>query len=471
MKKNVLRPFRIPLEKTVEKQEQRLEKKLRLLERTEIGRKLGLSDKTKLRDVPVTRYEFYESFFNNPTPQAFMYPLQEYERTRTSGTSGKEKWFIIPREYMTKTIIETAIPMIMLATHDGEKIAMEYGDTVYVNTAPRPFVGGVMISLVSGKREKPPLFRVVPNFNIPFEDKVKHFVNNSDKIDIAITQASIVVSQIIPALKRPICLKGLFCLDTPIAEMYSDKIAQFTGVVPRTAFASTETLHCSIPSVDHPLGFFMDWRRGLFEFIPLKQESDDKSSAAGINEVKVGGIYRVIFTSLESELTRYDTMNALECVAQGDDILDVDCPIFKFHSRLEKTISLHNFTRISEDELISVFREAGLEFAEFTTKTSTIEGLQYLTIYLETSDQRCKEELAKSIHEGLIQNDIAYKELVDFYHYVPTRVNLMPNGVFGKFLFGKPATVAKIERIDVSEEELCSLFETAWSLDPLWQPT
>jgi hypothetical protein len=327
-----------------------------------------------------------------------------------------------------------------------------------------------MISVLSGKRDKPPLFKVVPNFNIPFEVKVKHFINNSDKIDVAVTQASIIVSQIIPALRKPINLKGLFCLDTPIAEMYYDKITQFTGTSPKTAFASTETLHCSIPSAQHPLGFFLDWRRGLFEFIPLRQASD-QSNLIGITEIKVGETYRAIFTSLETELTRYDTMNALTCIAQGDDELGVDYPIFKFHSRLEKTISLHNFTRISENELITVLKQSGLEVAEFTAKTITMEGLQYLKIYLETDDKRNKEELAQSIHKGLILHDNSYKELTEFYHYTPIRVNLMPRGVFGKFLIGKPATVAKIERIEASDEELNNLFETARSLDKSWRPT
>jgi hypothetical protein len=400
-----------------------------------------------------------------------MYPLKDYERVRTSGTSGKEKWFMIPRSYINKTIIETAIPVFMLSTYNGERILMEYGDTIYVNNAPRPFLGGVMTSVASGNKQKPPLFKVVPNFNISFEEKVKYFINNANSIDIAATQASILVSQIMPLMEKPINLKGFFCLDTAIAEAYFDEITEFAGTAPRTVYGSTETLFCSLPSAQHHLGFFLDWRRGIFEFIPLKQGSNDTKELVALDEVKVGDVYRVVFTSLETELTRYDTLCAFKCIAKRDNVLGVEFPIFKFHSRVEKTISLHNFTRITENELVAVFKEDGIQCVEFTTRTNVIDGLEYLMIYLETSDRRDEKELSESIHKGLCQMDRDYEELSEFYNYIPIRVNLLPAGVLGKYLFGKMATMSKVERVNMGDEEFGRLAQIAKSVNEKWQPT
>ena len=471
MKKNVLKPFQAPLKTVIEKQEKSLKKKFRILENTEIGRKLGVKDGINLQELAITNYNFYEPFFSNPSPSTLMYPLENYEKIRTSGTSGREKWFMIPRSYITKTIIETAIPVVMLSTYDGEKITLEYGDTLYINTAPRPFVGGVMATVASGKRKKPPLLDIVPNLNIPFEDKVQYFINNCDTIDVAVTQASIIVSQIMPTLKKTGKLKGLFCPDTAIAEVYFDEISRVLGTIPKTAYSSTETLHCSISSAQHPLGFFLDWRRGLFEFIPLKNGTADEKEILGIDEVKVDEAYQIIFTSLETELTRYNTLNALKCIAKGDDLLGIDYPIFKFHARLEKTIALHNFTRISENELITVLRESKIPFVEFTTRTEVHEGLQYLTIYIETTEEREKQELRESIHKRLYYSDGDYKDLADFYGYVPIKVHLLPKGVFAKYLMGKVAAMAKVERVEMRDEEFRRLIQIAKGMDQLWQPT
>ena len=470
MKNNALKPFLISSKVIAEKQEKILQKKFRILEQTEIGRKLGVKAGGKLESLPITDYEFYEPFFNNPSSNSLMYPLNEYERTRTSGTSGKEKWFLIPRSYIYKSIIETAIQVQLFSTHDGEKIRLDYGDTIYINTAPRPFLGGVMVSVASGKNEKPPLFNVVPNFNISFEDKVKYFTNNCDQIDVAVTQASILVSQIMPAAKKPVKLKGLFCPDTAIAEAYFNEIQKFTGVTPRTAYGSTETLHCSIPSVQHPLGFFLDWRRGFFEFKALKHDQEEKE-IVGIDQVKVGEVYRVIFTNLEADLTRYDTSNSFKCIATGDDSLGVDYPVFKFHSRLDKTISLHNFTRINENELTTALKESKIQCVEFVAKSEITEGLEYLTLYLETTGSQNKEDISKAIHNSLYQMDEAYKDLVDFYNYSPIKVILLPEGTFGKYLTLKAATVSKVGRIEMPDEEINKLIQIAKSKDKTWQST
>lgn len=453
MKKNVLKTFQIPLDEMTEKQEKMLKKKFKKMEGTEIGRKLGVKGRTNLQELPLTDYAFYEAFFNNPSPNAFMYPLETYERIKTSATAGKEKWFMIPRNYIRKTIIETTFPIVLLSTYDGKKITIEYGDNIYLNTAPRPFLGGVMSSVGSGKSGKTPIFNISPNYNIPFKDKIKYFINNCEKIDMAVIQASILVSRIMPEVKKTIKLKGLFCPDTTIAEIYFDEISKFAGVPPKTLYNSTETLSCSIPSAQHKLSFFLDWRRGLFEFIPLNGGIADKDKVVGIDRVEVGEVYQIIYTSLETELTRYNTFNAFRCVAKRDDLLGIDHPIFKFHMRLEKAISLHNFTRISEDELITAFRESRIPFVEFTTREEIENGLEYLIMYVETTEDRRAEEIQELIHKRLYDTNGDYRDLVDFYGYVPVRVHLVPRGTFAEYLTKKVAGLSKVDRINMRDED------------------
>lgn len=461
MKKNSLRPFGITLAAAKEKQLRKIQKKFRKLEETKLGKSLKISGTTKLEKLPIFDYDDYKPFFEKPFEGALIYPLRDYERVRTSGTSGKEKWFMIPRAYIEKSIVETTIPMILLSSFDGKKISLDYGDTMYVNIAPRPFVGGMMAAVASGKTEKTPFFNIVPNLNLPFDDKVSYLVNHHNDIDFAVTQASILVSRVIPQLKKPFSLKGLFCSDTAIAESNFDPLTSAMGVPPKTAYGSTETLDCSIPSAEHKLGFFLDWRRGYFEFVRRKSGEDEENQVLGIDETKVGETYQLIFTSLETELTRYNTMNALKCIASGDNLLGIDYPIFKFHARLEKTVSLNNFTRISEDELIGVLRACNVQFVEFTTRVGMENGLEYLMLYIETLEPEDAKSLETVIHQALRNSDKDYKELSDYYGYVPIKVIVVPAGSFAKYLMNKKATAPKVERILMREEEFEKL-ERAW---------
>jgi len=460
LKKRLMRPFQIPLDKTIEKQDELLRRKFERMKGAGIGKRLGVGRGVKLESIPITDYDFYDPFFNNPSPGSLMYPIESYERIKTSGTGGKEKWFMLPKSFVLKSIFETALPNFIITTHDGDRITLEYGDTLYFNTAPRPFASGVMTSTASGNSGKNPLFDIVPNMNLSFKDKTNFFINNCDKVDLAVIQASIMISRIVPELSRSINLKGLCCPDTSIAEVYFDEIYEFAGVPPRTSYNSTETLGFSIPSIQHRLGYFLDWRNGIVEFIPLKDGVAVEDEILRIDEVEVGRVYKVIYTGLESDITRYDTLNSFECLANGDDILGIDHPIFKFHSRLEKTIALHNFTRLGEDEIKKTLGDCGVQFVEFTARKVVDGGLEYLQIYIETEDHMTNEDMTGCVHKRLYDDDADYRDLVDFYGYVPTRIVRLPLGTFSEYLDTKIATIAKVDRVEMKDEELKKLLKS-----------
>jgi len=133
-----------------------------------------------------------------------------------------------------------------------------------------------------------------------------------------------------PAIKKTISLKEVFCPDTAVAETYFDEIFKFAGVPPRTSYNSTETMSCSIPSIQYPLSSILDWRRGIFEFIPVKKDIPDETKIIGIDEVEVGKVYEIVYTGLENDLIRYRTHNAFKCIAKSDGILNTDHPVFNF---------------------------------------------------------------------------------------------------------------------------------------------
>jgi len=453
-KRNALKPLRLSSKEIMKRQERLLSKKFNALERTDIGRKLGVRKGCRIKDLPVTSYDFYKPFFDNPIPSAFMYPLNDYQRTRTSATSGAPKWFMIPKKKIDN-IRKTMLTSFLTFSYNDGKFLMDYGDTVYINVAPYPYAGGIVLS--EGD-ESPGILRIVPNLNLPYQDKVEYFIRNYDKIDSAAMLAASLVSKIIPAVKKRLKLKGLGVFDTVVAETYYDEIETFAGTPPRTVYTSTETLIPCIPSVQHRLSFIMDWRCGFFEFIPVSDGQKDEHPV-DINEVKLKGIYRVIYTSFFDELTRYDTKDSFECVALSDDILGIEAPVFKFYSRMDKAIDIQRFTRIDESELLKAMRDAHVPFVDFTARKEVVEGMEYLTIYLEYSGNQNPEVIRSRIHNVLYSMDMDYKNLTDYFDYVPLRIVRVPEGTFTAYLEQKEAAVPKVERINMSQEKFNVLLE------------
>jgi len=334
-KKTALNPLRLPRERIMERQEALVKKKFGALERTDIGKKLGVKKNSQIKDLPLTSYEFYQPYFTDPAQSAFMYPIGEYNRTMTSATSGAPKWFMTPNKKI-QDVRKTMFTSFLAFSHDGDRFQMKYGDTVYINVAPQPYAGGLVLS---EEDSSPSTLNIVPNLNLPYRDKVDYFIRNYEKIDSAATLAASLVSQIIPAVKKPLKLKGLGVFDTVVAETYYEELEDFAGIPPRTVYTSTETLLPSLPSVEHRLSFIMDWRCGLFEFIPL-HDGKVSDQVKDLYDVEVGGIYKVVYTSFLDELTRYDTKDSFECIALSDEILGVEAPVFKFHSRVDKVIDI-----------------------------------------------------------------------------------------------------------------------------------
>jgi len=228
-KRNALKPLRLSSKEIMKRQERLLSKKFNALERTDIGRKLGVRKGCRIKDLPVTSYDFYKPFFDNPIPSAFMYPLNDYQRTRTSATSGAPKWFMIPKKKIDN-IRKTMLTSFLTFSYNDGKFLMDYGDTVYINVAPYPYAGGIVLS--EGD-ESPGILRIVPNLNLPYQDKVEYFIRNYDKIDSAAMLAASLVSKIIPAVKKRLKLKGLGVFDTVVAETYYDEIETFAGTPPK----------------------------------------------------------------------------------------------------------------------------------------------------------------------------------------------------------------------------------------------
>ena len=147
------------------------------MENTEIGRRLGIRSGIRIQDVPLTDYSFYQPFYENPSPNAFQYPLDDYFRVRTSGTSGLEKWFMLPKAELKNAIPRSIIANFFTAFHNGERCTLEYGDTIFFLSSPGPFIGGEIMGEAGNSR----FMKMLPNINLSFREKIDFFIRNHQK--------------------------------------------------------------------------------------------------------------------------------------------------------------------------------------------------------------------------------------------------------------------------------------------------
>ena len=426
--------------------------------KTNIGQKLGISSNTGIREIPFTHYGFYEPFFENPQEGDFIYHLEDYVRAFTSGTMGRPKTFLLPKKGLWNSISKTGMTFMFLCTHNGDKITYEVGDTVYENMPGGQFISSFYHDIID-KRIQGGWVNQVPDVNLPFQNKIDYYVENYKDIDVAYMTVTSLLDQVYPKIKEPLNLKGFITQDRS-AFTLKDKIKKITGSYPKTVYGSTETMFGALPSIEHPGCFFFDWRILYPEFIPEEDALEHKDvtskpieSTLDMSEVEVGRVYQFIATPYGNDLIRYVMPDLLECIALGDEKLGTNIPVFRYYSRSDNLLVLHNFTRINEDELLVIIGSTGIEYVDFVVNRELVDSREYLKLYIELKSPYDEDELYKILNERLTDFDKDWNDLREMLEYDPLIIQLLPKGTFQRYLQRKSG-VPKYTRVNMSDENL-----------------
>jgi hypothetical protein len=439
------------------KMEELVAEKLKRSSGTSIVKKLAEGTSLKIDKLPLTGYNFYAPYFKDPHEGDFMYSLEEYIKVFTSGTMSKPKGYLMPKAGITHNMRNTGLTHMFLATHDGEKMTFDVGDVTYANTPGGAFISGFMHdtskSVASGWVKK------VPPDDMSFDEKVDYFVTHYKEIDMAYMNVPLLLEEIYPRIGEPFHLKGFYTQDQS-AGVLKDRIKKVTGGYPKTIYGSTETMFIGLPSIEHPGAFFLDWRVVYPEFIPETEaiEGDvvalnEHPETVPMSAVEVGKRYQLVATPIMNDLTRYVMPDLLECVDTGDDILGSSIPAFKYFARCDRLVMLHNFTRISEEELVEVMTRAGVPFVDFTARREADGSHDYMALYVETSKQVDAEEVKKRIQEELLAFDKDWRDLTNYLKYEPLKLIILPKGTFKKYL-SRRAGLPKVDRVEMRDELL-----------------
>jgi hypothetical protein len=434
------------------KMERMLEKKIRRMAGTGIGKELGITTQTRQKKLALTSYDQYRKYYEKPEEGDFLYSLGEYLLVTTSGTMSLPKKYLLPKAALSDNMRKTLLAKILLYTHDGEKVTFQIGDTMYANLP-----GGTQISshyVDIGGKQSSFFMKNCPDPNMPFDAKVDYFVEHHREIDIAYMTIPTLLDDVIPRVGEKLSLKG-FVVQDSAAAVYKDKIREVTGSYPKVSYGSTEALACSVPSIQHPGSFIMDWRVVYPEFIPLDETEapPEDSETVKLSEVEKGRRYRFVVTPYLTEIHKYLMPDVFECISHGDDCLGTDLPVFKYYSRGDKLVVLHNFTRIAEEELLQVMRDSGMGYVDFTARRETDGYRDHLKIYVELTEEKPVQEVHRSIGEALAEFDRDWRDLVEFLKYDPLKVELLPRGSFKRYL-ARQSGMYRVDRVQMRDEKL-----------------
>lgn len=441
-----------------------IEKRVREFASCGIGKKLGMGFGRDWAKTPLTTYDFYRPYFNQPNSGDLLFPIEDYVRAHTSGTMGQPKSFLLPKKALQDNLRKTGMTFMFLVTHDGERIRFEVGDTIYRNAPGGTFLSGFMHQEANSIASK--WVHSVPSDELPFKDKVEYFIKHHKEVDVAYMNVPTLLEEAYPRIGEEIKLKGFYTQDRSASKL-KDEIKRVTGGYPKVIYGSTETMFSALPSIEHPGGFFFDWRVIYPEFIneeeAMRGDSgriDDPPELIDMTHVEVGHRYQFIATPLKNDLNRYVMPDILECIDTGDDILGSEIPVFTYYARCDKLVMLHNFTRISEDELIQVLHDAGISLVEFTARREADGSRDYMKIYLELSRNVDEETVKKLIDEQLLKFDKDWRDLKSFLGYDPLRVSILPRGSFSRYINARGG-LPKVERVEMRDENLAVLLEQA----------
>jgi len=143
--------------------------------------------------------------------------------------------------------------------------------------------------------------------------------------------------------------------------------------------------------------------------------------------------------------------------------LGIDFPIFKYHMRAFKQISLHNFTIIDEKTILSATKDADIEIRDFTARREVVDGMDHLAIYIQLKKEYAKSEVLNKIHKSLCEIDKGYLELSAYQKYSPLKITLLPEGTFSEFLKRKVG-MPHLIRIEMKAEDFGLILSIAEEL-------
>lgn len=439
----------------------------------EFGQKIEELTRTKPRGNGVSLWDYYDNISRQALPIVREWLPDEYGLcVKTSGTSGKSKWFAHGKQLYEKMANNIMAMVVIGASHEWGTTTINENDRIFGVGGPSPYILGLIahVMLESGFNIHPPL-DVLDNVT-DMRKKIMislKMIENGTRIDFAGGIASAFhltcryftdrpslykdqyqsVNSIIPKTvlffawlffscfgkkyergADVMSLKGIGTggFDT---EIYAPYLEEQFGVRPLNVYGASESIFMMIGLPERKLDLMPLMNGNYFEFL-ADDEKDEK--VYKINELEKDRIYEIILTPFRSILARYRLGDLLKVVDFREDGL----PIFRFESKVDDLLDIRVYFRLSEALATQILVDAGLPPTDKWVFVKEIDPDEHICLLMEKEWDYTEKEASQRIFDALHKIDPFFQNYVrDFGIKDPWRVfkvEYLKKGAFMRYI-------------------------------------
>lgn len=223
------------------------------------------------------------------------------------------------------------------------------------------------------------------------------------------------------------------------AIIYQDKILDYWGKKPLMIYQAPEAGIIATQV----------WNKGNYTFLPtssfhefipeeevLKNKENPKyvPRTLLLNQVKPGKKYELVISSFYGmPFLRYRLGDMISITAMEDRATGIKLPQMTIESRAEEIITIGDFCRINEKQILQAIANTGLKYEDWCIHTGEENGQCSLNIYIELQDNHDKRDLEEIIELELIKTSAEYRENRLKQESPFLRVIELPKGSFDNY--------------------------------------
>jgi len=415
-----------------------------------------------------TLHDYYMRIFGQHVKELVegYVPDEPYFCAKTTGTTGRPKYFVHGKKFYD-TFISSSMALVLIA------FSKDWGENVLddrVNAlnliAPPPYISGWALKYWSSFLKFIPPIEVADRirdmgrkFYIAlkmieegnrihmaggsgallymackyFSDQ-KYFLRESYRMSSSWIRRLLVALKLFTLnfsgergkdLRDLMPLKGVLVGSTD-ARMYSEFFEKEFGVTPLNSYGSTEFGSAMFGRPDRKMDFLPNLRSLYFEFI------DGKGELRKLYEVKKGEVYELVGTPFHTMLVRYRVGDLFRVIDFYDGM-----PVFSFEGRVQSTLSVYDYYRVTEDVMARALVEANFKASDRWAVTKVFSPKERLLVLFEREWPVSEREAERRIFNALLSVQPEFRDYVNDFKVVDPseaiRVEFLSRGTFTRY--------------------------------------
>ena len=490
--------LRLSLEQFMSIQESLLLEQLTLLNRSQLGQKIMLGRPQTVDEfrkmAPLTTYRDYCPELLEKREETL--PAKAAHWVHTSGKSGEYpcKWIPFSEAYAHElSKIEYGIWMLSSCQDWGDTSQLKECPRIVYTVAPPPYMSGTLAKIVTEQSPAEYLPSLKTSEELPFDARIKLGFEQAlsqgfdcffgislvlsvvgDKFSESLRAIDVLPLLLHPRAflrltrgmirskraKRPMLPLDLWSVKGIISSgldssVYRDKIKRLWGKYPLDIYSCTEGGIVATQAWDYAGMTFIP-NLNFLEFIPEKEyfkwqlDHDYQPKTVLLDEVKAGGIYEIVMTSLHGgALVRYRIGDMIRITSLRNEKLGIDLPQMVFERRADDLLDF-GVVRVTEKSIWHSLESIGIPYVDWVACKETGSQVLDLHIELKNGSSVREEEIAQAIHRQITSSENGGSEVVDdFDGYInfSVRVNLLPKGAFANYMSYRQAEGADLAHL------------------------